>query len=251
MTHRRVGGAARFWVLLGAFALAALAARAQSYGSEEQVLTIGAAEFRSYLPEGAYIDSDGYLYSNGEHPYQAPLALPVGALVEKVCVYANDSDPSREIEATLIIGKLVASGSDGPDVDPVGERATSTSDVGYGYYCSDPFSYSLRGMTDVDGDGIVDAVVYNMYVSVPPATQNSLGFGGVRITWRRQVSPPPPTPTFGDVPASDPGFQYIEALAASGITAGCAGGNYCPDTSLTRRQMAVFLAKALGLHWAD
>jgi hypothetical protein len=37
---------------------------------------------------------------------------------------------------------------------------------------------------------------------------------------------------------------------ASGITAGCGGGNYCPDAP-TRRQMAIFLAKALGLHWGD
>ena len=46
-------------------------------------------------------------------------------------------------------------------------------------------------------------------------------------------------------------FYGIEALAASGITAGCAGGNYCPEANLTRRQMAIFLAKALGLHWSD
>jgi hypothetical protein len=36
----------------------------------------------------------------------------------------------------------------------------------------------------------------------------------------------------------------------SGITAGCGGGNYCLDAALTRGQMAVFLSKALGLHFA-
>ena len=51
------------------------------------------------------------------------------------------------------------------------------------------------------------------------------------------------------MPVSDPAFQYIEALVAAGVTAGCGGGNYCPDNPLTRRQMAVFLAKALGLNW--
>jgi hypothetical protein len=73
--------------------------------------------------------------------------------------------------------------------------------------------------------------------------------GAVRIQYRLQVSPPPADASFGDVPTSDPAFQFVEALAASGITAGCGGGNYCPDQPLTRRQMAVFLAKALGLHW--
>jgi hypothetical protein len=76
-------------------------------------------------------------------------------------------------------------------------------------------------------------------------------FGQVEVHWKRSVSPAPASPTFGDVPTSDPGFQYIEALAASGITGGCGGGNYCPDASLTRRQMAVFLAKALGLDWPN
>ena len=73
----------------------------------------------------------------------------------------------------------------------------------------------------------------------------------VILSYQLDVSPAPGTPTFGDVPPSDPAFQYIEALVASGITAGCSGGNYCPDAPLTRRQMAVFLAKALGLQWTN
>lgn len=55
--------------------------------------------------------------------------------------------------------------------------------------------------------------------------------------------------SFGDVPTGHPFFQFVEALADSGITAGCGSGNYCPDLPLTRGQMAVFLSKALGLHW--
>ena len=72
---------------------------------------------------------------------------------------------------------------------------------------------------------------------------------GVTLYYRLQVSPAPPTATFGDVPVTDPAFQFIEALAAAGITVGCGGGNYCPDVPLTRRQMAVYLSKALGLQW--
>jgi hypothetical protein len=77
----------------------------------------------------------------------------------------------------------------------------------------------------------------------------SVQLASVILSYQLDVSPAPGTPTFGDVPPSDPAFQYIEALVASGITAGCSGGNYCPDAPLTRRQMAVFLAKALGLQW--
>ena len=55
----------------------------------------------------------------------------------------------------------------------------------------------------------------------------------------------PAVATFNDVPTSHPFFQYVEALAASGITGGCGNGNYCPNNTVTRQQMAVFLLKAL------
>ena len=63
------------------------------------------------------------------------------------------------------------------------------------------------------------------------------------------VSPAPATATFNDVPTNHPFFQFIEALSASGVTGGCnaAPPLYCPDNFVTRGQMAVFLAKALGL----
>ena len=77
----------------------------------------------------------------------------------------------------------------------------------------------------------------------------SMKFNNVFLSYNRRVSPAPVTATFGDVPASHPFFQFIEALSASGITGGCGNGNFCPDQPLTRGQMAVFLAKALGLHW--
>jgi hypothetical protein len=78
-------------------------------------------------------------------------------------------------------------------------------------------------------------------------------FAWVEVWWKRAVSPPPATASFDDVPTSDPFFQYIEALAASGITGGCQASPplYCPDNPLTRGQMAVFLAKGLGLHWPN
>jgi S-layer homology domain len=73
-------------------------------------------------------------------------------------------------------------------------------------------------------------------------------FGHVEVWWKRRVSDSF-TVSFDDVPVDHPFRQFIGALAASGITAGCGNGNFCPDNPLTRGQMAVFLAKALGLHW--
>jgi hypothetical protein len=79
----------------------------------------------------------------------------------------------------------------------------------------------------------------------------SLKFNGLWVAYSLQVSPAPQTATFADVPTGHPFFQFVEALVASGITAGCGNGNFCPDQPLTRGQMAVFLSKALGLDWQN
>jgi hypothetical protein len=57
--------------------------------------------------------------------------------------------------------------------------------------------------------------------------------------------PPPCTGVFADVPCPSAFADWIEELAAEGITGGCGGGNYCPSAAVTRQQMAVFLLKAL------
>ena len=92
-----------------------------------------------------------------------------------------------------------------------------------------------------------------IYIAQGPsaAVDGTDGVQSVEIWWKRQVHPAPLTPTFPDVPPSDFGFQYVEALVSSGITGGCGGGLYCPDNPVTRRQMAIFIAKALGLHWPE
>ncbi|MET0618634.1 MAG: S-layer homology domain-containing protein, partial [Thermoanaerobaculia bacterium] len=50
---------------------------------------------------------------------------------------------------------------------------------------------------------------------------------------------------FDDVPAGAFAAAWIEQLAAEGIAAGCGGGDFCPNSSVTRAQMAVFLLKSL------
>ncbi len=82
------------------------------------------------------------------------------------------------------------------------------------------------------------------------SNDGSVRFGSVEVWWYTVVSTAPVTPSFLDVPADNPFYQYIEALKASGITGGCGDGtNFCPDQPVLRKQMATFLAKALGLAW--
>jgi len=60
----------------------------------------------------------------------------------------------------------------------------------------------------------------------------------------------PPAQTggvFGDVPLGAFLGDWIEELAAEGITSGCGGGNYCPVNAVTRGEMAAFLSRAFSL----
>jgi hypothetical protein len=52
---------------------------------------------------------------------------------------------------------------------------------------------------------------------------------------------------FTDVATNYWAAAWVKQLAAEGITGGCGGGNYCPDSVVTRAQMAVFLVKTFNL----
>ncbi len=51
---------------------------------------------------------------------------------------------------------------------------------------------------------------------------------------------------FTDVPADYWAVDWIEQLALEDIARGCGNGNFCPDTQVTRDQMAVLLQKLFG-----
>jgi hypothetical protein len=55
----------------------------------------------------------------------------------------------------------------------------------------------------------------------------------------------PSTPYFTDVPSTSIYFPFVQKAAQLGITSGCAKGLYCPDDTLTRGQMAVFIDTGL------
>ena len=53
--------------------------------------------------------------------------------------------------------------------------------------------------------------------------------------------PPACSGDFADVPCPSQFADWIEQLAAEGITGGCGGGNYCPHQRRPADQMAAFL----------
>ena len=179
--------------------------------------------------------SDGMRYSTGTTGlFGMSINLPTGAAITALELVACNEDPSGYLSLAL---------RDCPDT---GACTGSSAWTGYGSpgTCG-AWSYTLSSaVTVMNGSHSYDFTVW------PSIASNLTRFRAGRIFYHLQVSPAPGTATFTDVPTNYWAFQYIEALAAAGITSGCGGGNFCPTTPVTRDQMAVFLAKALGLHWA-
>ena len=232
----------------------AKAVAADAFGPDNQELNIGAAAFQHLNNISTYeIDwtVDGYLSYTDEAflgVFVAPLNLPAGAQILSICTHFFDTAPGEKVTTYLEAVKL-ADDTTGPAVIPVWGPIENDIDSGYGVACY-ASGYTFRQSADIDGDGNPENLVHRLRVDMTETGDGRLALGGVNVVWRRTVSPPPATPSFGDVPTSHPFFQFVEALKASGITAGCGdGSDFCPNAPLTRGQMAAFLSKALGLHW--
>ena len=96
-------------------------------------------------------------------------------------------------------------------------------------------------------DGVTSGCGAGIYCPESPVTRAQMAIFLLKAKYGASFSPPPASGTFADVPTSHFAAAFIEQLAAEGITSGCAAGLYCPENSVTRDQMAVFLVKAFNL----
>ncbi|KXK14631.1 MAG: glucose/sorbosone dehydrogenase-like protein [Chloroflexi bacterium OLB14] len=95
-------------------------------------------------------------------------------------------------------------------------------------------------------DGITGGCGDGNYCPNAPVTRAEMAVFLLRVMHSASYTPPNHAPTFGDS-AGHWAEDWIEQLAIEGITSGCGGGNYCPNSPATRDQMAVFLVNAFGL----
>jgi hypothetical protein len=201
----------------------------------------------SFLPEDSTLsyasgpDFFRYLTSGGGGVFLAGVTIPAGAVIDSVGLTTCD-EPGQKWAATVlervddgsILNSNIVVQLLSTEHGPAAPCTTDYNPVALDYLVTSNVRRTIQVfVTQVD----------------TAATDGSERFGSVEIWWHRTVSPAPGAATFNDVPTGHPFFQYVEALAASGITGGCGNGNYCPDAPLTRGQMAVFLSKALGLHF--
>ena len=215
-----------------------------TFGTTDDAITvIGHHEF---FPEDS---GDGWGTTLQGRRSDAPLYasihdLPNGAAATEIVLYGVDNNPAEDLVLSTCLQYVDAlNGTAGVlSCQPAGSTNGSPGDTAI---VVDVTGSVIRYQQDIGGDSSYEVLHHYLRVDAPSSTAVRM----VRLRWHRQVSPAPAAASFGDVPTGHPFFQFVEALADSGITAGCGSGNFCPDAPLTRGQMAVFLAKALGLHW--
>jgi hypothetical protein len=111
---------------------------------------------------------------------------------------------------------------------------------------TDPFFKFVQKMKDL---GITSGCSATMYCPDDPVTRGEMAvfiikgrYGAIDFSALPGYSA---TQIFGDEPPSSPFYAFIQEMAETGITGGCGSGMYCPNASLTRGQMAVFVVTGL------
>jgi hypothetical protein len=117
--------------------------------------------------------------------------------------------------------------------------------------CQPPFNdvpcdhWALGDIEKILAAGITGGCGNNNYCPLDPVTRAQMAAFLLRGLYGGGYSPPPATgAVFHDVPLDHQFAREIEQLAREEITRGCGGGNYCPNASITRAQMAIFLLRA-------
>ena len=209
-----------------------------TYGtSVESHITIGWPEFKGII-SGIDVLQDGqgsaYLAGAGVSALAAaPVNLPQGAAITGFDFYYDDTEAAADMFVVLyrfpFTGGFLSLG-----------EIYSTGSAGFG-----SASTNLASPVTVDSN----SELYSVYLLYGVSPTSTLKWRAVRVRYKLQVSAAPAVASFTDVPTNHWAFKYVEALKASGITDGCGASTFCPDSPLTRAQMAVFLSSALGLQF--
>ncbi len=157
-------------------------------------------------------------------------------------------------------GNLISKAGASITVDPTTNRLTAALYDARGNVTrlgNETYSYdALNRQTKHDAPGsswtyLLDGADERIVKAIP-AGGNVLRREAARIILQA-MGEPPRSACAGyfsqDVPCNDPDRGWIEKFYEKGITSGCVpppNGKYCPDSTTTRAQMAVFLASGMA-----
>jgi hypothetical protein len=108
-------------------------------------------------------------------------------------------------------------------------------------------TFAAAWIEQLAAEGITSGCGSGNYCPDATVTRAQMAIFLLRSKYGSAYVPPVATGVFPDVPVGSFAADWIEQLAAEGITSGCGGGNYCPNSAVTRDQMAVFLVKTFSL----
>ena len=111
-------------------------------------------------------------------------------------------------------------------------------------------AFAANWIEQLQAEGITGGCGAGNYCPDAVVTRAQMAVFLLKARHGTAYSPPSCTGVFVDVPcAPAPAFavDWIEELAAEGITAGCGGKAYCPDSATLRGSMATFLVRTFGL----
>ncbi len=162
-----------------------------------------------------------------------------GRAITSGCGGDNYCPESMITRAQMAVFLLVA--EHGPGYTPPPATGTVFNDVPAG-------SFAAAFIEQLAHEGVTSGCGGGNYCPGSPTTRDQMATFLLLTKEGSSYTPPAcVTPTFSDVPCSNSFAPWIDELARRGITGGCGGGDYCPSASVTRGQMAVFLAATFGM----
>jgi S-layer family protein len=202
--------------------------------AQPSVLNLNAYAFDTFAGASVHAGdgNGGRFMVSGNTCFEASLNLPTGAIIDHVDLEACDTTGSD-------VAALIFTCTNGACAGDYPVQTTGTP--------------GCVVVSSAAGTAVVANSTSTRFVQVcTGATGAANSFRSVRVFYKLQVSPAPAVATFpNDVPTTSPFFRFVEALASSGLTGGCGPSAFCPDQPVTRAQMAVFLASALGLNFPN
>ena len=112
-----------------------------------------------------------------------------------------------------------------------------------------PTYWAAAWIKQLAAEGITGGCGGGNYCPADPVSRDQMAVFLLKAKHGSSYVPPSPTGVFTDVPTNYWSASWIERLAAEGITGGCNASPpmYCPTSTVTRDQMAVFLDRTFSI----
>jgi hypothetical protein len=182
--------------------------------------------------------SDGLVQSVGVSPATRSVTPATTAVYTVTSVADAHCFGAGTGQAEIVVGTPVGSPAiTAPLSAAVGATGLS---AGVAEHSGSTYAWTLSGGTITGGQG-THAITFD---AGPAGTTMTLSVVETNTACSSPAASFAVQVDFLDVPPLHLFHDYVNTIAREGVTAGCGSGNYCPDATNTRQQMAVFLLKS-------